>query len=268
VRRQPSSENEFFWDPEKREIDVKALEGVSVVINLSGESVFGRWTGAKKRRIAASRVQSARFLADTVNGTANLPELFISVSAVGYYGFVPGAQADENSPRGEGFLAGVCEEWEAAASVAGRSGARVVSLRLGVVLGKGGGTLGKMVPLFRTGLGGKLGDGSQPMPWIALPEIASIVNFIIRRKDISGAVNAVSPSGVTNAEFTASLARVLGRKAPFAVPAFVLRAVYGRMAEELLLGGVEVVPGKLLGSGYAFKHGELEKFLAAELSAR
>lgn len=264
VRRRPAGPKEFYWNPLHNIIDIKALEGVDAIINLSGSSISKRWTRKRRSEIISSRVGPAEFLAETIRRMDVPPGLLLSASAVGYYGF-GGGEADEETPRGGGFLADVCGRWEEACRLAKEKGSRVVSARLGVVLGKEGGALEKMLPVFRMNLGGKLGGGLQPMSWVALGELPFVFDFIMRKVSLEGAVNVVSPGCVSNGEFTELLAKALHKK-PFAgVPAFVLRAVYGRMAEELLLGGIRAKPSKLERSGYKFKYGDLYGFFSEEL---
>lgn len=264
VRRKPISADEFYWNPEHGILDRKALDSVSVIVNLSGASISARWTKRKKAEILRSRVGTAGFLTDTIIGMEKPPAILVTASAVGYYGF-SGATAEENSPRGEGFLAEVCEKWEEASLPVRERGIRVVAARFGVVLGKDGGVLKKLLSLFRINLGGKLGRGSQPMSWVASREIPFVLDFMIRKESIEGAVNVTFPDCVSNAQFTGFLAEALHKKAVFSVPSFVLRTAFGRMAEELLLGGVNAKPAKLQKAGYLFRYGGLEKFLAEEL---
>lgn len=265
VRTAPRSKNEFYWNPAHGIFDRKALEGVGAVICLSGATVFGRWTEAKKREIFESRVPTVRFLAGMVARSGTPPEVFLSVSAVGYYGTGAAGYLDETAPAGSGFLADICSQWEEPAAALKENGVRVVFPRLGTVLGREGGVLKKLVPLFRMGLGGKLGCGSQPFPWIAAADVAPAFELMMKEKLIEGPVNTVSPSNATNSDFTDALARALGRKAVLGVPAFALRAVFGGMADELLLGGAKIVPSKLLAAGFRFRHADLESVLSEEI---
>ncbi|HNQ79222.1 MAG TPA: TIGR01777 family oxidoreductase [Acidobacteriota bacterium] len=264
VRRKPLSADEFYWNPEHGILDRKALDSVSVIVNLSGASISARWTKRKRAEIISSRVGTAGFLTDTIIGMDKPPALLVSASAVGYYGY-DGPAADEDTPKGEGFLAEVCEKWEKASLPLKEKGTRVVAARLGVVLGKGGGVLKKMLPLFRMNLGGKLGGGSQPVSWVASRELPFVFDFMMRKESLEGAVNVTSPNGVSNAEFTKYLAEALHKKAFLTVPAFALKAAFGPMADELLLGGVRAKPARLEKAGYLFRYGNLEKFLAEEL---
>ena len=264
VRRKPLCADEFYWNPEHGLLDRKALERVGVFVNLSGASISARWTKKKRAEILSSRVGTAAFLAENILAMEKPPALLVTASAVGYYGY-GGVSAVEDSPRGEGFLAEVCEKWEKASLPVREKGTRVVAARLGVVLGKGGGVLKKLLPLFRMNLGGKLGDGNQPMSWVAARELPFVFDFLIRKESLEGAVNVTFPECVSNAEFTRLFTGALHRKAFLSVPSFVLKAALGRMAEELLLGGVDARPAKLQKAGYLFRYGGLEKFLQEEL---
>jgi uncharacterized protein len=267
VRNRSDDKKRFYWDPENKIIDVSAFDKIDAVINLSGASIFGRWTRSKKKNIIDSRVNSAFLLSDSMQKLEKPPKVFISISATGFYGFESEIEVDENSPKGGGFLADVCEKWEAAAYKAEEKGVRVVIPRLGVVLGKNGGTLKKMVPVFKLNMGGRLGNGRQIMPWIALREIPFIIDFIIKNEALKGAVNLVSPAAGTNAEFTEALSKTLKKKAILNIPSFVLKMIFGEMAKELLLGGANVKPLKLLSAGYRFRHENLEQYLGEELSS-
>ena len=268
VRRLPApGPQEAGWDPQARTIDGRALEGLDAAIHLAGESVArGRWTAAKKARIRESRVESTRFLARTLAGLTRRPRVLICASAIGYYGHRGDEILVEESAPGQGFLAEVCREWEAAAEAARQAGIRVVHVRTGLVLSPTGGALGALLPLFRLGLGGRFGSGRQWMSWITLDDEVEAIAHALGRDTIHGPVNLVSPQPVTNREFTNTLARVLRRPAVLAVPGAVLRAVAGEAAGELL-GSQRAHPGRLLAGGYAFRHPELEAGLRHLLAA-
>ena len=259
-------ERAVVWHPAEGAIEAAGLEDHDIVINLAGESLAGVWTAAKKRRIRESRVRATTLIAETVAGLRSPPGVLISASGFNYYGDRdPSAVVTEASPPGAGFLPEVVVEWEASTRAAEQAGIRVVHTRFGTVLSPDGGLLQVLLPLFRLGLGAKFGGGEQPWPWIALPEIPPAMLHVIQSTGIAGPVNFVAPEAVTNEQFTKSLAAVVGRPAPFALPAFAARLAPGRMADEMLLGGARVVPEKLLASGYSFRYPQLEQALRAIL---
>lgn len=255
-RRRDASD--FVWDPLRGQMDTGALDGVEAVVHLAGENIGQRWTEERKQRMWRSRVEGARLLADAIASVSSPPRTFISASATGYYGDRGDEALDEDAGPGRGFLAELCQAWEEAAQGAARAGTRVVNPRFGVVMSDKGGALARLLPLFRLGLGGALGDGRQYMSWIDIEDLVSAVLFLLRRDDLSGPVNVTSPNPVTNEEFTRTLARVLGRPAFLRVPAFALKAMMGQMAEEALLAGQRVLPRKLHQAGFAFQYPDLE----------
>jgi uncharacterized protein (TIGR01777 family) len=260
VRRSPApGEKAVRWDPAKGEVDAAGLEGFDAVIHLAGENVgAGRWTPARKAAIRDSRVNGTRLLCDALAGLARPPKTLVCASAVGYYGDRGGETLAEESPPGTGYLAEVCQEWEAASAPAARKGIRVVALRIGMVLSPEGGALPRMLPLFRAGLGGVLGGGRQYVSWVALDDLPNILLHALQRGDLTGPVNAVAPRPVTNREFTVALGKVLARPTPLPVPAFALRLAVGReMADALLLASARVVPRRLEETGYRFRFPEL-----------
>jgi len=250
------------WDPRRGELDRSSLEGFDAVVYLAGESIAdGRWTKEKKMRIRDSRVDGTQLLARSLSELDRPPRVFVGASAVGFYGDRGDDLLDESESSGDGFLAEVCREWEAAADPARDKGIRVVHLRFGVVLSGEGGALAKMLLPFRLGLGGVLGDGSQYMSWIALDDAVGVVFHAISRDDLQGPVNAVSPNPVTNREYTKTLGRVLRRPTVVPVPSFGARLAFGEMADELLLTSARVRPRRLLETGYDFRFAELEEAL-------
>ena len=267
-RSRPSSEDTIRWDPDAGRIDVSRLEGVEVVVHLAGESIMGYWTQAKKRRIRESRVRGTRLLAESVAGLRSRPRVMVSISASGYYGDRGNELLTEESGPGEGFLAGVCREWEAAADPAREAGIRVVHPRLGIVLSAKGGALGATLPIFRLGLGGRIGSGRQYWSWVAVEDVVGAIIHCLKTDSIEGPVNVAAPEAVTNAEYTRVLSRVLGRPALFPLPAFAARAVLGEMADELLLASARMEPAKLKESGYRFRYPELEGALRHLLGDR
>lgn len=257
VRRRPQGAQEIAWDP-LRPVAPNLVSGFDAVIHLSGESVVGRWTRAKRRRIRDSRVLSADNLARALARAEMKPSVLVSASAVGFYGDRGDEVLTEASAAGEGFLPTVCREWEAASHAASAAGIRVVHLRIGIVLSREGGALPPMLLPFRLGLGGRIGSGRQWWSWIHLDDLVAAVFDILENRNLRGAVNAVSPNPVSNAEFTQNLARVLGRPAIFTVPEFAVRFALGEFADEGLLASARVFPGQLLQSGFRFRHPVLE----------
>jgi uncharacterized protein (TIGR01777 family) len=256
-----SPENaEIVWDPAKP-IASENESGFDAVIHLAGESIVGRWTAAKKAKIRDSRVAGTLNLASALERTEEKPKVFVCGSAIGYYGNRGDETLGEGSASGTGFLAGVCREWEAAAAPAVEAGIRTAHLRTGIVLSPKGGALGAMLVPFKLGLGGRTGDGRQWMSWINVQDMVGAIHHIVKNDPLHGAVNMVAPKPVRNAEFAATLASVLSRPAIFPMPAFVAKAVFGEMGEELLLGSQRVEAGKLISSGYSFRYRELRESL-------
>jgi hypothetical protein len=242
-------------------MDARALEGVEAVVHLAGENIGQRWTPASKERIWRSRVEGTRLLAEAIAASPAPPKVFISASATGYYGDRGDEALDEGAAPGRGFLAELCQAWEQAAQTAAAAGTRVVNPRFGVVLSARGGALARLLPVFRLGLGGSLGSGRQYMSWVDMDDLVQAVLFLLSREEFSGPVNVTSPNPVTNAEFTRTLARVLGRPALFRVPAFALQVLLGEMAREALLSGQRVLPARLQAAGFQFRYPELEASL-------
>lgn len=263
VRREVRDpQHEIRWDPDAGQIDVAALEGVDAVVHLAGESLAGhRWTADFKQKILASRVRGTRLLCDALARLATKPAVLVSASAVGYYGDRGDEVVDESSLPGKGFLADVCQQWEAATQPARAAGVRVVNLRLGVVLSPKGGALAQMLTPFKLGVGGVIGSGRQVLSWISLDDLVSTIRFSLKTAALAGPVNAVAPQPVTNRDFTKTLGKVLGRPTIFPMPAFAARLAFGEMADEMLLGGVRVEPRALRGAGFEFEYPELEAAL-------
>ncbi len=258
VRRRPEPPDEFFWLPDAGQLDRSALEGVDAVIHLAGETIGKRWTSSVKERIRTSRIEGARLLTEAMREMGTPPRVFVSASAVGYYGDRGSEILDENEAPGRGFLAEVCKDWEAATRPAAERGVRVVNTRTGIVLSGRGGALKAMLPLFQLGLGGVLGDGRQYMSWIAIDDAVRGYLHLLEDSGLSGPVNLTSPNPVTNAEFTQTLAKVLGRPAFLRVPAQVLALPLGEMAQETLLASQRAIPRRLLERGFQFQYPELE----------
>lgn len=262
VRKPPASEDQVFWNPGTFTMDSKAFDGVDAVVHLAGESITGgRWTAEKKRRIRESRIRGTRLLSETMAGLSTPPKVFVSTSAVGYYGDRGDEALDEASGPGTGFLADVCREWEDATGPAREKGIRTVILRLGIVLSATGGALARMLPVFRLGLGGKIGGGRQFMSWIALQDLTEIILYVIDTESLHGPVNAVSPNPVTNRKFAKTLSRVLSRPAFFSLPGAAARLAFGEMADALLLASARVLPSRLQAEQYPFRFAHLENAL-------
>jgi hypothetical protein len=253
------------WDPARGTIDAAALEGVDAVIHLAGEPVSERWTREHKAAILSSRVQGTDLIARTIAGLARPPRVFVSCSAVGIYANDAKQPLDETGPHGRDFLAEVAEAWEAAADPARRAGIRTVHPRLGVVLSTRGGALERLLPPFQLGGGGKLGSGKQPMSWVGLTDVVAALHHLVLTESMQGPVNVTAPNPVTNEEFSKTLAHILGRPALLTVPGFALKAMFGEMADAMLLHGQRAVPRRLLESGFAFTHPTLESALRFEL---
>ena len=262
-------ENVVLWDPSSGLINREALEDHDAVLNFAGENIAsGRWTGTKRRRIWSSRVDGTLLLSNALARVKKKPKVFISASATGFYGNRDSSERlDEFSNRGRSFRSDLCHEWEKATLPAQKAGIRVVLLRIGIVLSKTGGSLKRMLPFFKWGLGGRFGDGKQILSWVALEDIPSIVKHIVSRDKLSGPVNAVSPHPVSNEAFTNMLGSVLKRPVFLKIPGFLLKLIYGQMAKELLLEGAFVEPKVLIESGYRFVYPALEKFFLKAFDA-
>jgi uncharacterized protein (TIGR01777 family) len=261
VRRAPSNADEVFWNPDTGEFDSSALAGVDAVVNLCGINIGEkRWSGAFKQTLRDSRIGPTEVLSAAAV-EAGVPTL-INASAVGYYGDTAGRTVDETAPAGRGFMAQLCADWEAATSFAERDGTRVVLVRTGLVLAPAGGLLSRVKPLFSFGLGARLGNGRQYMPWISLEDEIRALLFAIKHDEVSGPVNLTGPAPVTNAEFTAALGRTVNRPTPLIVPGFALRTLFGEFADEGLLGGQRAIPMVLERAGFAFHHNTIGEALA------
>lgn len=238
------------------------FSGVDVVVHLAGENIAsGRWTQSKKRKIEQSRVEGTYQLASQLADSPQKPSVFICASAIGFYGNRGDEWLDEESREGEGFLPQVCKKWEAAAGPAADAGIRTVHLRTGIVLSPTGGALKKMLPPFKMGMGGIMGNGRQYMSWISLPDMIGAIRFLITTDSVNGAINLVSPNPVSNLQFTKILGQTLHRPTIFPMPACAVRLIFGEMANDLLLGSCRVAPKKLMNAGYTFLHTDLQAAL-------
>ncbi|MEV3904822.1 TIGR01777 family oxidoreductase [Mycobacterium sp. NPDC050551] len=267
VRRAPSNADELFWNPDAGEFDAGALRGVDAVVNLCGVGVGDkRWSGAFKQSLRDSRIAPTEVLAGAVV-EAGVPVL-VNASAVGYYGDTRDRAADESAPSGEGFLAQLCRDWEAATAPAAQDGARVVLARTGLVLAPSGGLFGRLRPLFSLGVGARLGNGRQYIAWISLEDEIRALLFAIFDGRLSGPVNMAGPAPVTNAEFTTAMGRAVNRPTPLMVPGFALRTVFGEFADEGLLTGQRVIPAALERAGFVFHHNTVGEALAYATQSR
>ncbi len=256
----------IFWDPYENVIEKNRLEGFDGVVHLSGENLAERWSDEKKRKIRESRIKTTELLTETLLHLQNPPRVFVSASAVGIYGNRGDEILTEKSDPGKGFLAEVTREWEYASRELGNSPIRRVNLRIAVVLSSEGGALGKMIPAFKTGVGGKIGSGEQYVSWIGIDDLTRIFEFALTHDEISGPVNAVSPNPVRNEKFTEALAKALGRPSFATVPAFAIKMMFGEMGKETLLGSTRAVPKKLEDAGFEFEYPGIDKALQKLLS--
>ena len=267
VRRAPAG-SEVQWDPE-RPLDPQKLNACAAIVHLAGKNIAGRWSEKLKREVRESRVRGTQTLAIAAAESfrkTGTPNTIVAASATGYYGNRGEELLTEDSNPGCGFLAEVCREWEAAAQPAVAAGVRVVNLRIGLVLAKHGGALKAMLPGFRLGLGGPVGDGRQYMSWITLDDLAGAFLFALTDERLSGPVNAVAPEPARNSEFVRALGKALHRPAVWPLPAYVVRTLLGEMGESLRLASARVQPAKLDASAYTFRHPELHEALHAVLT--
>ena len=272
LTRRPSRDGDVGWDPAIGRSDAEAIDpgalgpdgwaGVDAVVHLAGENIAGgRWTRARKARIRDSRVDGTSWLARQLAVQEAGPRVMVCASAIGYYGDRGEQALDEQSTAGTGFLADVCQAWEAAAAPAREAGVRVAHLRFGGLLARAGGMLAKMLPPFRLGVGGVVGSGDQWLSWLALEDAVGIIQHVLDTPGLDGPINAVTPQAVRNRTLTRTLGRVLGRPTRVPLPATVARWAFGELADELLLASTRVVPGRLQESAYAFRWPELEPAL-------
>lgn len=266
VRRQPVGAREAYWNPSTGDIDADALEGLDAVVHLAGASIAGgRWTRARKAAILHSRVDGTHLLARTLANLVRPPRVFVSTSAVGFYGDSGERSVTEDAPSGEGFLAGVCRSWEEASRPAAIAGIRVVNPRLGLVIAGDGGMIPIIAKAFQAGVGGPLGGGDQYMSWIAIDDLVGVLFESITNDSLSGPVNAVSPKPVTSREFARTLGSVLKRPSSFPVPATAMKLVAGQLADELVLVSQRVVPARLIEEEFPFRFSGLDAALRHEL---
>jgi hypothetical protein len=267
VRRAPANANEIHWEPDSGEFDAGALSGVDAVVNLCGINVGQRrWSGAFKQNLRDSRITPTEVLSAAAADAG--VGVLVNASAVGYYGDTKDRAVDETGSAGTGFLAQLCQDWEAATAPARHSRTRVVLVRTGLVLASSGGALRRLRPLFSVGLGARLGSGRQYVSWISLDDEVRALQFAISANRLSGPVNLTGPAPVTNAEFTAALGRAVHRRTPLMMPGFAVRAALGEFADEGLLSGQRVIPAALERAGFEFHHntvGEALRYATASL---
>lgn len=265
VRRDPQASDEVRWDPKQGTVDVAGLAGTDVVVHLAGAGVGDhRWTDAYKREILDSRVDGTHTIVRAMLELDPRPRALVAGSAIGYYGDTGDRAVDESSPAGTGFLADVVRAWEAASEPAASAGIRVTHARTGLVVAKEGGAWSRMFPLFRLGLGGRMGSGRQYWSWISLRDEVRALQFLAEREDLSGAVNLVAPQPSTNAEITAAMGRVLGRPTLFPVPALALKTVLGEFSSEVL-GSIRVLPTVLEQNGFTWLDPTISSAIRAAL---
>jgi uncharacterized protein len=248
------------WNPSEP-LSPEAVSGFDAVIHLAGEPIVGRWTESKKALIRSSRIPATTHLVRALAEAKWKPEVFLSASAIGYYGNRGDEQLTEESSHGTGFTADLAREWETASAAASEAGIRTVEMRIGIVMASTGGALRKMLPAFKMGVGGRLGDGRQWMSWVDVHDVVGAIHHLLRSNLFEGPVNVVGPKPVRNQEFTRILGRVLSRPAVFPMPAFAARLAFGQMADELLLASQRVEATKLIASGYPFRSENLEDCL-------
>jgi uncharacterized protein (TIGR01777 family) len=261
VRRATKNETELSWNP--RELSLKEVNGYDAVINLCGSGVADRrWSAEYRQEMYESRIMPARTISKAILSSELKPKVVITASGTGYYGYSSPEILSENSPRGKGYFAELAGAWERESNRAASGQTRVIMLRMGMVLGKDGGVLAKMLPIFRLGLGGPLGDGQHFSPWVSVEDVVSAIIFCLENQAICGPVNIVSRDMVTNEQFTEYLAKSLRRPARLPVPRFALELLFGKTcARELLLSNLRVWPEKLLHSGFSFSYESLKDYL-------
>ena len=247
-----------YWNYKCKEIDLESLEGSDAVIHLSGESIAGYWSKQKKKEIQRSRIEGTNFVVNSILKLKNKPKAFICASAIGFYGDRGDEIVNEQSSHGEGFLAELAKDWENESHILKQQNIRVVNLRIGLVLSTDGGAFKTMLIPFKMGVGGKLGSGKQYMSWVMLEDVINSIEFIIKNKDIHGAVNIVAPTPVTNQQFTKKLGKALCRPTFFTVPSLLLKTLVPDMAKEMILSSTRAVPKKLIDSGYRFSYPNLD----------
>ena len=266
VRRPVAGVDEVRWRPGVEALDPAAVSGFDAVVHLAGEPVLGWWTAAKKQRILESRVDGMRTLVEALGRAERPPRVLLCASGINFYGGTREGVVDERSAAGTGFLAGVCEAWEAEANRLEGTGTRVVTMRIGVVLAREGGTLAAMLPIFRLGLGGPVGGGRGYVSWISLGDLVRVVDFLLATETLRGPVNVVSAAPVTGRELATVIGAALGKPARLPVPAWVVRLGLGEFAKETVLGSVRAMPRRLLEAGFVFRDAAIAETVAGLLA--
>jgi hypothetical protein len=262
LTRGESSGNQVHWDGETTDGWLDRVDGCDVVVNLAGDNLAaGRWTAAKKQRIIDSRICSTKAVAAAIEQVKKKPRLLLQASAIGFYGDRGDEDLDENSALGHGFLADTCKKWEEALGKLETPDTRVVIMRLGVVLDRKGGIVKKLVGPFKGFVGGHLGSGSQWLSWIHIKDVVGAVEYFIHNENLAGIYNITSPYQATSREFSKCLGKVLRRPSWLHMPAFAARAIFGDMADQMLLAGQKVSPRRLLDAGYSFQFSDLNRAL-------
>lgn len=264
VRKSSSNEREILWNAEQGFVtsELKKLEGFDAVVHLAGAGIADeRWTKERKRLIKESRTIGTKILVDALGSLQNPPKHFVCASALGFYGNRSDELLTEESAPGKDFLSKVCVEWEHAAQAAKKFGARVVNLRIGIILSTEGGALKEMLTPFRMGVGGRVGKGTQFVSWIALDDVVRIIEFVLENESLRDAVNTSAPNPVRNLEFAETLGKVINRPALVPTPEFVLRLMFGELADALLFSSANVVPRKLQQQNFQFKFERIEAAL-------
>ena len=249
--------DEIFWEPVSQFINQSKLKNIDAVIHLAGENIFGRWNEKKKQAIYDSRVIGADFLCKTIAKLEPKPAVLLCASAIGYYGNRGDEEMTESASPSSSFLSQVCQDMETATESAAKAGVRVVNLRFGMVLGTEGGALAKMLPAFKMGMGGPLGDGQQWVSWISIADAIGAIDFALSHKKLSGPVNIVAPQPIRNKEFAQTIGKILHRPEPVPVPKTMLHLMFGDFAEEALLSSTKALPEKLTKAGFNFQHADL-----------
>ncbi len=267
VRRDTQAPNERKWNP-NGEPDPALVEGSDAVVHLAAETIGGWWTEKKKDRILASRLQGTANIAMAIARATNKPKVFLAASGTGFYGHRKDEVVTEESSGGQGFLAELARQWESKTKAAAEAGVRTVNLRISVVLTMRGGALLQMLPPFKMGLGGKIGNGKQYWPWITLDDVVGVIRFGIENESLSGPVNVCAPQETTNKDFTKALGRVLKKPTFFPLPSVVVTLTLGEMGQEALLTSTRAHPVKLMKAGYRFQHPEIEEALRSALPGR
>jgi len=263
-----SSKADVIWDIDEGSFDASPLEGFDAIIHLAGEPIAQRWTGEVRERIYSSRINSTRLLVDGLSKLREPPKVFLSASGINYYPSTDfGAGLNEKAESGEGFLSRVCRHWEAEAQKAASFVPRVCFLRTAVVLASNGGALSKLVPVFKAGVGGRVGTGEQPFPWISIRDYVGACEHLLFDSDLSGPINLVAPERVDNRTFSKTLGKVLNRPAVLPVPKTAVKVVFGEMGLSTLMEGVDAIPGKLEDDGYRFVDPELAAALEGILNS-